>query len=320
MAEGKSMIDGEVGQQMGFKEPERKIYSAADLDSFKESEVYTQLVAFLEALSASVQGLKSRDSVHVSPVTEKLVALLASLDELANQCVPQSNPTRYGNPAFRDWYALMDKNVIGLLEPIVKPQEAIMEVKEYLLGSFGSEQRIDFGTGHEASFVVFLYCLNKLNVINKEDYAAVVLHVFQKYIDLTFKLQTRYWIEPAGSHGVWGLDDYHFLPFYFGASQLCGHTHIRPRAIHYAEYVDNFAPDYMYLKCIQNINSVKTESLAWHSPMLNDISAVKTWSKVHSGLMKMYKAEVLGKLPIMQHLKFGSLLAFESTAPPPTEE
>lgn len=72
------------------------------------------------------------------------------------------------------------------------------------------------------------------------------------------------------------------------------------------------ADDYMYFGCIKFIKQVKKGvPFGESSPMLNDISAVPSWEKVSQGLVKMYLAEVIGKHPVIKHLKFGSILAFE---------
>ena len=57
---------------------------------------------------------------------------------------------------------------------------------------------------------------------------------------------------------------------------VSGHKFIRPKAIHDPDIVEEYAKHYMYFACIQFINSVKTASLRWHSPMLDDISAVRS--------------------------------------------
>lgn len=85
---------------------------------------------------------------------------------------------------------------------------ALPEIREYFLDSFGSYIRLDYGTGHELNFVVFLLCLFKLKVYKPDDFKALINKVFQKYMTLMRKIQLIYVLEPAGSHGVWGLDDY----------------------------------------------------------------------------------------------------------------
>ncbi len=126
------------------------------------------------------------------------------------------------------------------------------------------------------------------------------------------KLQLTYMLEPAGSHGVWGLDDYCFLPFVFGASQLKEHEYIQPKSVHEEKVLAGESDRYIFIDCIRFIRQVKKGSrFAESSPTLNDISRVPNWGKISTGMVKMYRAEVLFKHPVIKHLRFGSVLNFD---------
>ena len=99
-------------------------------------------------------------------------------------------------------------------------KEHAEELGAYLENSFGNEIRLDYGTGHESFVVIFCYCLYKLELISNGDLKALILSTFVQYMRTVRKLQTVYLLEPAGSHGVWGLDDYQCLVFLWGAAQV----------------------------------------------------------------------------------------------------
>jgi hypothetical protein len=102
------------------------------------------------------------------------------------------------------------------------------------------------------------------------------------YLAVVRKLQRTYTLEPAGSHGVWGLDDYQFLPYLWGSGQLIGiaqspnvmtpsvdincfisdHPRLKPSSILNEEVVESLAKDYLYFGCIHEINQVKLLTLA----------------------------------------------------------
>ncbi|KAI6141842.1 hypothetical protein BKA82DRAFT_4199056 [Pisolithus tinctorius] len=50
-------------------------------------------------------------------------------------------------------------------------------------------------------------------------------------------------------------------------------------------------------------------------PSVYDVSAINTREKLSSGMIKVYAAEVLGKLLVIQHFPFGSIL-YEGPPPP----
>ncbi|KAF9516575.1 hypothetical protein BS47DRAFT_1315238 [Hydnum rufescens UP504] len=297
---------------MAFERPRKAILTTAHLAKFQGSDTYEHIVAYINALNDAVTGVKSTDPCSQSGGVLAILNLLDRVEDIARSTPPVNNlASRFGNPAFKEFYDKVTNESKSLHETLPNlPSESIAEVSVYFNESWGNRTRIDYGSGMELNFLCWMMCLEHFGVVEKSDHVALVIRVMWRYISVMRVLQSSYWLEPAGSHGVWGLDDYHFLPFLFGSAQLCGHKHIRPKAIHDSDILEEFSKYYMYLACIQFINSIKTASLRWHSPMLDDISAVKTWDKVNSGMIKMYKAEVLGKLPVMQHFLFGSILPF----------
>lgn len=157
-------------------------------------------------------------------ITDNLIPLAEYLDKLnrwVDEVPPVEQPMRFGNKAFKTWLERIITNAdtdIPALSTIPNFHLALPEITHYLVESFGSYMRIDYGTGHELNFVLFLFCLFKLQVVGPQDFKALINIVFQKYMNLMRKVQLTYLLEPAGSHGVWGLDDYQHLAFYFGAS------------------------------------------------------------------------------------------------------
>lgn len=253
---------------------------------------------------------------------QAVTGLLAELSKFLDETPPFPGPRRYGNLACRDWHRKFEESVLSMLATYVGPLYQgpnkagfLNEISYYLLNSFGSKLRLDYGTGHELSFLAFLGTLWMTDVLCNMT-GKKFLTIFCKYYDLTRKLILTYTLEPAGSHGVWGLDDHFHLIYLIGASQLSDPSQDEKHQIMTIPSTDavldkNIVGAYktknLYFNAVAFIYKVKHGPFWETSPLLYDISGVKSWNKILLGLLKMYKTEVLKKFPVIQHFWFGGV-------------
>lgn len=95
---------------------------------------------------------------------------------------------------------------------------------------------------------------------------------------------------------MWGLDDHSFLPYIFGSAQYCPAIEdddampvegslpdaLNPGDVAKKNAVDRERTHNMYFAAIGFINDVKTGPFWEHSPILFDISGVRSgWGKIN---------------------------------------
>ena len=298
----------------------QKIGNKPDLMSrFTRSPAFNDIVNFLYNIQHKIKGMKK--SEVISPSSNEFLNefdnLYNKLEELYIKHPPREGNEKYTDPVFKRFHLDLETNFNNIMQnTILKfdtiPKNLILEIKPYFMDSFGNPFRMDYGTGHELNYLCFLYVLYKAGLYTEEDFPFLALNTFFKYIIFMRKLQTNYVLEPAGARGVWGLDEYQFVPFIFGASQLIDNKDINPKGILDDNILQSYKNEYIYLDCVDYIKSVKTgASFSQYAPILESITNAKNWEKIAKGLVKMYQDDVLGKIVIIQHFYFGSVLLLE---------
>ncbi|RAQ65715.1 Serine/threonine-protein phosphatase 2A activator 1 [Aspergillus flavus] len=354
-------IDPSAGHT--FLQPSKRINEPDDVSEFLCSKAYVDIMTFLLQLNRSVFPAKLTDgSIQTWPLNSEAVVFSASVRQLQQllsklevelENTPlQDGEWRFANGGYRDWYDKVAEKASTFLEECLSAEilharssesdapTAETELKEYFLGSWGSRERMDYGTGHELNFLAFLAGIWKLNGFPKNEFGveerAIVLGVIEPYLELVRAVIKKFKLEPAGSHGVWGLDDHAFIPYIFGSAQLGPAVSdsdpvpetgslpdaVDPDGVTKVNIVNKERRVNMYFSAVGFIYDVKQGPFYEHSQMLYDISGVRAgWAKINKGMIKMYNAEVLSKFPVVQHFRFGSLFSWDrdpSAIPPPS--
>lgn len=183
-------------EKSAFVMPSKNINDGQDLAFWLTSTAYRDLNLWLLQLNRSmfpscdangknIVECKLNSPRTYSPHVESVRAILTSYDDLIAKAPCHTGPARFGNAAFRDWYRLAEEATDELLQSHFKDVcgdqacSALVELRAYLLGSFGSPQRLDYGTGHELSFLAFLGGLWKLGIFSEGEEQAIVVGAIQ---------------------------------------------------------------------------------------------------------------------------------------------
>lgn len=192
-----------------FVVPAKKIHDGGDVQTFFTTKAYRDIMTFLLQLNRAMFPRKIENTVQVwqlnshevefSEPVRRIQLLLSRLESIIEEAPPDTGPRRFGNISFRKWYQLVEQRAPDLLDEALgldtlgnsqdsssEQVPARKELEAYFFGSFGSAQRLDYGTGHELSFLAFLACLWKLSVFPEAGFGVeergIVVGIIEPYV------------------------------------------------------------------------------------------------------------------------------------------
>ena len=195
-----------------FLVPVKRINEGQDVSLFLTSEAYRDIMTFLMQLNRAMFPCLKHDAssgqeiiavweigspdIHLSETVVQLRTMLQLLNDIIDEVPPDTGPRRFGNVSFKRWSELLESRAPRLLEQFLPNKvmsfkhesgyDAMSELGAYFIGGFGSSQRLDYGTGHELSFLAFLGCVWKLGgfraSMSGEEERGIVVGVIAPYV------------------------------------------------------------------------------------------------------------------------------------------
>lgn len=315
----------------------KRITEPKDVHHFTTaSPAYKNILMFVDLLCETVRGTsyktfnQSNNQGHevFERCTEFFNLLARHCDEIDLDKARGAGTLRFGHVAFRDWYDVMLAESDTFTKTLIdtKHDQYRQELLSYLCESFGNKMRIDYGTGHELNFVIFLIGLSSLTEIEGGDnedmyitqaklrnyvvtYRWSILKLFtDSYLSLCRRVQRKFRLEPAGSRGVYNMDDYQFLPFLLGAAQLVGVKHVSLKNFYLPDQVELYKNDYMFFEAVDFILNNKRGPFNEHSYTLWGFTNLNNWDNVFRRIRVKFIEDVLAPFPIVQHIMFGDYI------------
>lgn len=321
------------------------VTDSSDVEKFKDSGAYRTILKYICMLDAKIQEEKIRgDTEGNYDLTgrwfrhpQKAGAALGAKEDGDRSAVPsihaflgriagiidevplEEEDQRYGNKAFVTFVDRIKKEGRSLMRKNLPTKETAIDesdyevLQKYLQASFGNQTRIDYGTGHSLNFFCFLIVLHILRIVDDSSMFTALEH----YFAISRTVILKYQLEPAGSHGVWGIDDYQLLPFLLGSSQFCRRTDMdylsllrsEHRGLCYAKalrfvhlHKTYTSLKYSFEERIAHYDTLElsAEAFKTHSPTIYALTDVP-FGKINRGMVKMYDNVVLSKYVVIQH-------------------